>query len=79
MLSHQSSRVVGLKENFSEAFHHPQEYKKTWKKEFAIYLNVLIWHEVILIGGWVPIWEAIDIELFRDTKERKKEKLKKDY
>lgn len=44
---------------------------------FFIFLSVLlkdsiIWHEVILIIGWVPIWEAIDIELFRDSKERKR-------
>ena len=44
---------------------------------FFIFLSVflqnsIIWHEVILIIGWVPIWEAIDIELFRDSKERKR-------
>ena len=38
----------------------------------VIFKDFEIWHEVILIGGWVPIWEAIDIELFRDSKERKK-------
>lgn len=34
--------------------------------------NNIIWHEVILIVGWVPIWEAIDMELFKDSSERKK-------
>ena len=44
---------------------------------FFIFISVLlkkhiIWNEIVLIIGWVPIWEAIDIELFRDSKERKK-------
>lgn len=25
-----------------------------------------IWKEVILIMGWVPIWEAVKVELFKD-------------
>lgn len=33
-----------------------------------------IFHEVILIGGWVPIWEAIELELLTDTKEKKRRK-----
>lgn len=37
-----------------------------------------IFHEVILIGGWVPIWEAVELELLTDTKEkRKRRRLKK--
>lgn len=31
-----------------------------------------IFKELILIAGWVPIWDAFDIELFSDIKERKK-------
>ena len=31
-----------------------------------------IFKEVFLIIGWVPIWEAIDIELFSDVKEKRK-------
>jgi len=38
----------------------------------VIFKDFIIWHEVMLIGGWVPIWEAIDIELFRDSKAREK-------
>lgn len=33
-----------------------------------------IFHEVILIGGWVPIWEAVELELLTDTKEKKRRK-----
>ena len=32
----------------------------------------IIWKEVLLIGGWVPIWEAIELELFSDSEERRK-------
>lgn len=34
-----------------------------------------IWKEVVLIIGWVPIWEVIDIELFNDSKNRKTKKV----
>ena len=30
-----------------------------------------IWKEMLLIIGWVPIWEMVDIELFTESKERK--------
>lgn len=33
-----------------------------------------ILNEVILIGAWVPIWEAIELELLTDTKEKRKRK-----
>lgn len=29
-------------------------------------------HELLLIVGWVPIWEVVHLELFTDFKERKK-------
>lgn len=31
-----------------------------------------IWKELLLIGGWVPIWEMIELELFNDVRGRKK-------
>ena len=31
-----------------------------------------IWKELFLIGGWVPIWEMIELELFNDVRGRKK-------
>lgn len=44
---------------------------------FFLFLSTLIkedviWKEVLLIGGWVPIWETIDIELFSDLEGRRK-------
>lgn len=37
----------------------------------------IIWKEILLIGGWVPIWEMIDLELFSDFQERRKRKILK--
>lgn len=31
-----------------------------------------VFNEVFLIIGWVPIWEAIELELFSDSEERRK-------
>lgn len=39
--------------------------------------NNEILEEIILIGGWVPIWEAIELELLTDTKDRRIRKLLK--
>lgn len=36
-----------------------------------------IFQEVFLIIGWVPIWEAIEIELFTDVKEKRKRQVLK--
>lgn len=27
-----------------------------------------LWEEIFLIGGWVPIWEMVDLELFSDVR-----------
>lgn len=34
-----------------------------------------IWKEVLIITGWVPIWETIEVELFPDVAGRKKRKI----
>ena len=34
-----------------------------------------IWYELMIIGGWVPIWEMIEVELFPDVEERRKRKV----
>jgi len=44
---------------------------------FFIFVSYLIhdnfiWKEVFLIIGWVPIWEMVDLELFRDFRCKKK-------
>lgn len=40
-------------------------------------INDTVFKEVFLIIGWVPIWEAIDIELFTDAKEKRRRKILK--
>ena len=37
--------------------------------------NNLIWKEVIIIIGWVPIWKTVDFELGKDFKGRKRNKI----
>ena len=34
-----------------------------------------IWKEILLIGGWVFIWEMIDLELFNDFRGRKRKRI----
>ena len=34
-----------------------------------------IWKEILLIGGWVPIWEMIDLELFNDFRGNKRKRI----
>ena len=34
-----------------------------------------IWKEILVIIGWVPIWEMIDIELFKEIKNRRTKKI----
>ena len=38
----------------------------------TIFTNVEIVREVIIIIGWVPIWEAVELELFNDSSESNK-------
>ena len=33
-----------------------------------------VWKEIFLIGGWVPIWEMVDLELFNDVRGIKRKK-----
>lgn len=34
--------------------------------------DMSILNEIVLIGAWVPIWEAVELELLTDTNEKKK-------
>ena len=34
-----------------------------------------IWKEIFVIGGWVPIWEMVDIELFNESRGRRTKKI----
>ncbi|MBR5227270.1 MAG: hypothetical protein IKV94_01355 [Clostridia bacterium] len=36
-----------------------------------------IWKELLLITGWVPIWEMIEMEIFTDVRGRRMRKLLK--
>lgn len=35
----------------------------------------LIWKEVVIIIGWVPIWKTVDFELGKDFRGRKRKKI----
>ena len=37
--------------------------------------NHLIWHDVLVIIGWVPIWEMVDIEIFGNINEKRLKKV----
>ncbi len=45
---------------------------------FAIFMSFQIknevWQEIFLIGGWVPIWEMVELELFNDVRGKKRKK-----
>lgn len=47
----------------------------------AIFLATVVENEVLeeilVIAGWVPMWEMIDLEIFNDHDERKKRKVLK--
>ena len=34
--------------------------------------DAFIWKELLLIGGWVPIWEVVDIELISDIESKRR-------
>lgn len=38
----------------------------------TLFKEGVIWKEILLIGGWVPIWEMIELELFNDVRGRKR-------
>lgn len=37
----------------------------------------IVWKEILLIIGWVPIWEVVDIELFADLENKRKRQILK--
>ena len=41
----------------------------------TLFKEGVIWKEILLIGGWVPIWEMIELELFNDVRGIKKKKI----
>lgn len=75
----------GLKEEYDRSLeeHHTNNVKQILFLILGItfiFLSTLIddgviWKEVLLISGWVPIWEMIEVELFPDVDGRRKRKL----
>lgn len=74
----------GLKEEYKKSIQLRDEnnLKQLWfllMGAFIIFLSTkvpedLFWKEVLIIIGWVPIWEMFEVELFPDAKERKRRK-----
>ena len=75
----------GLIEEYNKSI---QEHKITDIKQICLLIlgiiflflssninNEVIWKEILLITGWVPIWEVIDLELFSNTKGKGKIKI----
>jgi len=75
----------GLQEEYSKSLE--QHHKNNMKQVLFLILGVIfiflstlikngiIWKEILLIIGWVPIWEMIEVELFSDAAGRKKRML----
>lgn len=74
----------GLKEEYKKSIQLRDEnnLKQLWfllMGAFIIFLSTkvpedLFWKEVLVIIGWVPIWEMFEVELFPDAEERKRRK-----
>lgn len=74
----------GLKEEYKKSLRNRDEnnLKQLWlfsMGAFILFLSTkipanLFWKEVLVIIGWVPIWEMIEVELFPDAKERRRRK-----
>ncbi|MGN1379543.1 MAG: hypothetical protein ACI4XR_04030 [Bacilli bacterium] len=78
-----------LKEGLTQEYNKSlQEHKINQIKEFYLLLlgiiflllsrlinNESIWKEILLITGWVPIWEVVDIVLFSNTTGKGKRKI----
>lgn len=75
----------GLKEEYNRSI--KQRDRNNMKQLWFLILGVIflflstlidediIWKEVLLITGWVPIWEMIEVELFPDVRGRRKRKI----
>lgn len=66
--------------NNSMKLHHSIDIKQTFLVIlgmaalifYSILREEVIWGEILLITGWVGIWEAMDLEFFDDASERRK-------
>ncbi len=74
----------GLQEEYDRSIEkrNINNMKQLWLLALGIILLFLstlikqnnIWKEILLISGWVPIWEMVEVELFPDVEGRKKRK-----
>ena len=74
----------GLKEEYKKSIdlRDQNNLKQLWMLAMGVIFLFLstkisdtsIWKEVLVIIGWVPIWEMIEVELFPDAIERKRRK-----
>lgn len=79
--------IEGLKKEYDESLrlHHLIDMKQYFFLVWGIIALAIaskisdesMWKEVLLVGGWVPLWEMIDLEIFSDADERKKRKVLK--
>lgn len=75
----------GLKEEYNRTLRQRDNnnVKQIWLLILGIILLFLstlidketIWREILLISGWVPIWEMVEMELFPDVEGRIKRKI----
>jgi len=87
MLKQDCSKMIkeGLKEEYSRNLQ--QLHDNNVKQILLLFLGAtflflstlidkgIIWKEILLISGWVPIWEMIELELFSDVKSNKKRQI----
>ena len=77
--------IEGLKDEFnrSKEKYHADNIKQIYLLILGIILLFLstlikensIWREILLISGWVPIWEMVKIEIFPDVQGRIKRRV----
>jgi len=72
----------GLEDEYNKSLHN--HYMRDVKQVVFLFLGMIfiflatlikeknLWRELLLITGWVPIWEMIEIELFSDMEGRKR-------
>lgn len=77
----------GLKEAYDSSIE--QRHENNIKQLYLLVLGIsflflstlikqpIIWKEILLIIGWVPIWEMIELELFPDVEGRMKRNIVK--
>ena len=76
---------VGLKDEYKRSIE--KQHDNNIKQLYLFILGVIllflstiikeegIWKEILLISGWVPIWEIVKIEIFPDVEGRIKRKI----